>query len=464
LNADQHPAGAGSGGKIGSKGNGARGRMIRTFGAVDIGSFRICAMIIGETDMGEMFVMGSSQRESRGIRCGDVAHMDRAAEAIRKAVLLAEDDAGVQVSELWVSYSGSALGSDVASVEIPIDGRRIEPEDLRDLMRDAARALQPYDRRVLHAQPAHYTLDRSYLVEEPCNLHAETLGVEIHVTLADETMLRNLREAVQKAHYKVAGIVAAPLASAQVCLTREERELGIALVEIGCDVTTISVFARGMLAGLTILRSGSNAVTEGIASHFGIREFQAERLKCVAGSASASPTDHSEMIPVDGPSVAGGTAQGTDRHGERVTGQRAIGADEQNRISRAPLVAVVTQSMGQLMKRIDEALKTHGFNGPLAGQVVFTGGGAELHGLAEFAQGALGRPVRIARIARFAGLPAAQATPAGSTLAGLCLYVANPPEDIKRMGPVLQDVHRPAAGWNPFAALARMWHAARENF
>ncbi|MEO0464261.1 MAG: cell division protein FtsA [Pseudomonadota bacterium] len=442
----------------------ARGRIIRTYGALDVGSFRISAMIIGETEMGELLVLGSSQRRSRGINCGDIAHVKKAAEAIREAIAQAEDDAQTSIQDVWIAYSGAGLGSDCASVSIPIDGRRVETEDVRDLMRDAAEKIQPFNRFVLHAQPAHFTLDQAHHVEDPCGLYAEHLGVEVHVTLAEGALLKNLREAVNNAHYKVAGVVAAPLASAQVCLTREERELGVALVEIGCDVTTVSVFYRGMLAGLSMLRMGSNSVTEGIASHFGIREFQAERLKCVAGSASASPTDHSEMIPVDGPSNAGSSVHGTDRHGNRVTGQIAIGADEQNRIPRAPLVAVVTQSMGQLMSRIDEALKSHGFSGPLAGQVVMTGGGAELHGLAEFAQGALARPVRIARIEPFAGLPAAQATPAASTLAGLCLYVANPPEDISQISMPHQDVHRPHGNWNPFAAAARMWHAARENF
>jgi cell division protein FtsA len=132
----------------------------------------------------------------------------------------------------------------------------------------------------------------------------------------------------------------------------------------------------------------------------GIRRFQAERLKCVNGSAIASPADHREMIPVHGP-------------GEEFTGQLARHADEKNRIPRAELISIITAQLSTLMDEISKVLKQMGFAGVKGAQVVFTGGGAELAGLADFAQGALGRPVRIGRPANglLKGLPEAHATP-----------------------------------------------------
>ena len=128
---------------------------------------------------------------------------------------------------------------------------------------------------------------------------------------------------------------------------------------------------------------GSAAITDAIASSFGIRRSQAERLKCVAGSAIASPADHRELIPVNGPGEGG--------EGAVPVGPLARGADDKNRIVRAELVAVVTQELAVLTGEIGKALKTMGFAGSRAGQVVLTGGGAELAGMADFMQGALGQ-------------------------------------------------------------------------
>ena len=168
----------------------------------------------------------------------------------------------------------------------------------------------------VHAHsPAHYTLDGADGVADPKGLHAERLGVDIHVMLADGAPVRNLTEAVQNAHLAVDAVVASPLAAGYACLSAEERELGVALVEVGAQVTNVAVFAGGMLLGLATVPIGSGDITDAIASAFGIRRFQAERLKCVHGSAIASPSDHREMIPVNAPgeeSSGGPEQQGSE--------------------------------------------------------------------------------------------------------------------------------------------------------
>ena len=403
----------------------ARARLARVFGAVNIGSFRISAMIMGETETGELMVLGSGHRASTGIKRGYVTDMRAATYAIRDAVERAEKNAGLNVQSVWIACAGAGLASHVASVEIDIGGRRIEEEDVELLLFQARSMIQPDGRTVLHAQPAHYTLDGAHGVANPRGLHAEQLGVDIHVMLADGAPVRNLMEAVQSAHLDVEGVVAAPLASGYACLTEEERDLGVALVEIGADVTNIAVFAAGMLLGLRAVPMGSGDITDAVASAFGIRRFQAERLKCVYGSAIASRSDHREMIPVNGPN---------DASEEEGAGPVARGADEKNRISRAQLVSVVTQHLSLLTAEVGKALKDMGFSGTRAGQVVLTGGGAELAGMAEFAQGALGMPVRLGRTPELKGLPEAHATPGFATLAGLCLYAAEDPVDIRAVG------------------------------
>ena len=431
-------------------------RLARTFAAVNVGSFRISAMIMGETESGELQVLGSGHRASAGIKRGYVTDMEAATFAIRDAVERAEKSANSSVRSVWIACAGAGLSSNVASVDIEIGGRRIEDEDVEQLLIHAREMIQPDGRTVLHAQPAHYTLDGAHGVANPRGLHAERLGVDIHVMLADGAPVRNLTEAVQKAHLEVEGVVAAPLAAGHACLSLEERELGVALVEIGADVTNVAVFAGGMLLGLRAVPMGSGDITDAIASSFGIRRSQAERLKCVAGSATASPADHRELIPVGGPSDAGDGAP---------AGPMARGADDKNRIVRAELIGVVTQHLALLTDEVGKALKVMGFSGARAGQVVLTGGGAELAGMADFMQGALGMPVRLGRPPQLAGMPEAHHAPGFATLAGLCLYAAEDPIDIRSVGTGRGRVYAgfaPETGW--MALPARLLRAMREYF
>lgn len=422
-------------------------RISKVYGAVNVGSFRISAMIMGLSETGEMVVLGSGHRASQGIKRGYITDMAAATYAIRDAVERAEKNAGTSVSSVWIGCAGAGLTSQIAKVEIDIGGRRIEEEDIDQLLLHARQSIQPDGRMVLHAQPAHYTLDGAHGVANPKGLHAERLGVDVHVMLADGAPVRNLIEAVQNAHLEVETVVGAPIAAGHACLSPEERELGTALIEIGGEVTNVSLYAGGMLLGLKAIPRGSADITDAIASAFGIRRFQAERLKCVAGSAIASPTDHREMIPVGGPN-------------DEATGPLARGADDKNRIPRAELVAVVTEQLSRLTDEIGKALKEMGFAGALGNQVVLTGGGSELAGIAEFTQSALGRPVRIGKAPSLRGLPEAHATPGFATLSGLCLYAAADPVDIRSIDPAYQKTVKPSRS----EMVNRVFRAVKEYF
>ncbi len=425
-------------------------RLSKVFAAVNAGSFRISAMIMGLTESGQLQVLGSGHRASQGIKRGYITDMPAATYAIRDAVERAEKNANVNVQGVWIGCSGAGLRSQVSKVEIEIGGRRIEEEDIEQLLVSARETIQPDGRMVLHAQPAHYTLDGAHGVANPKGLHAERLGVDIHVMLADGAPVRNLTEAVQNAHLDVEAVVATPLAAGHACLSQEERDLGVALVEIGGDVTNIGVYAGGMLLGLVAVPMGSGDITDAIASTFGIRRFQAERLKCVSGSAIASPSDHREMIPVNGPNEELSDS----------AGPHARGADEKNRIARAELVSVVTQQTSALTDEIGRALKGMGFSGATGGQVVLTGGGAELDGLADFTQGALGMPVRIGRPPTLKGLPEAHSSPGFATLAGLCLYASDDPIDIRAIRSNSTVTNR----YNRSQTVGRLFRALKEYF
>jgi len=426
-------------------------RISRVFGAVNIGSFRVSAMIAALMENGEMQVLGSGHRASQGISRGYIVDMAAATYAARDALDRAEKLAGTSVESVWIGCSGAGLASEIRPVEIPIGGRRIEDEDIEALLLAARDTLAPDGRTVLHAQPACYFLDGAHGVANPKGLHAERLGVDIHVMLADGAPVRNVTEAVQNAHFDVEGVVASPLATGYACLTAEERDLGVAMVELGGEVTNVSVYAGGMLVGLTAIPRGSNDITDAVASAFSIRRFQAERLKCVNGSAIASPTDHREMIPVTAP-------------GEEGRGPVARGADDRNQVPRAELIGVITGELDTLMRDVAKALEAMGFAGGKPGssarQVVITGGGAELAGLADYAQSSLGVPVRIGRPMALKGLPEAHSAPGFATLAGLVLYAAEDPIDIRSVG----SRYTSTTSLGPIGTILRVWTAMKEYF
>lgn len=432
-------------------------RISKVIAAVNIGSFRVSAIIAGINENGQLHVLGSGHHAADGIRRGYVVDMQAATNSVRHAVEKAEDMAKTEVRSVYVGCSCAGLASRSETVDIEIGGRRIEDDDIEQLLVAGRDAIQPDGRMVLHACPALYTLDGAHGIVNPRGLHAERLAVDIHVMLADGAPVRNLTEAVQNAHLEVEAVIGSPIAASHACLTPEERELGVALVEFGADVTTISVHAAGMLLGMKVVPWGSADVTDAIASTFGIRRYQAERLKCVSGSAMASPADHREMVPVNAPGDPDGV------------GPLARLADDKNRIPRAELVSVITAELGRFTEVVSAELKALGFvagtaaksaGSARAQQVVLTGGGAQLPGLADYAQAALGRPVRIGAPPALTGLAPGHSAPSYSTLAGLVLYAAADPVDIRTIRSAYTTTTRPAG----FKLVGRVMRALREYF
>ncbi|WP_375394813.1 cell division protein FtsA [uncultured Sphingomonas sp.] len=409
--------------------------------ALDIGSSKVSAMIAQKGDGGELIVLGTGQRESRGVKRGYIADMAATEAAVREAVEQAERIAGINIENVWVGFSAGGLVSDVAEVEFELGGHRVEQQDIDALLAAGRNSIDPQGRMVLHAQPALYTLDGLTGVKKPLGLHADRLGVHIHVVAADGSPVRNLDLCVRSAHLEVKSIIASPVATGLACLSEEERELGVALVEMGAGITNVSLFAGGMLVGLTSIPVGAQDITDDIASAFGTRRQNAERMKCFHGSANASPRDNHDMIPVMPISAEDGAGDGMQ-------------------ITKAQLISVIRQRLEYQMGEVRKALTALKFEGPVGRQVVLTGGGAELKGVADYAQAALGRSVRIGRPRGLTALPEAHGGPAFATLAGLAFYAATDPVDLRALAPQPQTVHR-TRGLGMFRKLLQ---TARANY
>jgi cell division protein FtsA len=379
--------------------------------ALDVGSSKVSALIAEPGEGGELKILGTGQRQSQGVRRGFIADMEKTEVAIREAVEQAERIAATNIDDVFVGFSAGGLVSTVASVEVQIGGRRIEKQDIDQLLRAGRASLDEGGPMILHALPALYTVDELEGVRKPLGLHAGRLAVDIHVIAADPSPVQNLDLCVRSAHLAVHAIVASPVAAGKACLSEEERELGVALVELGAGVTNVSVFMGGMLVGLKSIGMGGMDITDDIAAAFGTRRVEAERMKCFYGSATTSPRDNHDMIELK---PIAGSEEGT----------------EASRITRAQLNSVIRARLEHLTGAVAGALKDLGFGGPFGRQVVLTGGGSELKGIADYAQGVLGRAVRVGRPS-LRGLPEAHSGPAFTTLVGLAQFAASDELDLR---------------------------------
>jgi cell division protein FtsA len=381
------------------------------FTALDIGSSKVSAMIVARDPDGRLRVLGTGQRESRGVKRGYITDMEASEVAVREAVELAERMAGVSVDDVFASYGAGGLVSDLATVEVELGGHQVEQADVDQLLIAGRGAINRERQVVLHANPALFTIDDNEGVKQPIGLFANKLGVDIHVVAADEAPLKNIDYVIRSAHLGVNAIIASPVAAGLACLSEEERDIGVALIELGAEVTNVSLHAGGMLVGLRSIPLGAKDITEDIACAFGIQRRDAERLKTFYGSAMTSPRDNHEMIDA-----------------------RPVGGDdsvEPLRLTRAQLMTVIRARIETLTGEIEKALKELGFTGPVGRQVVLTGGGAELKNIADYMQGVLGRAVRVGRPRSITGLPEAHSGPAFATLVGLANLAASGSGDIR---------------------------------
>ena len=391
--------------------------------AIDIGSWKVSALIARKQEDGSLTVLGTGQRESRGVRRGFVIDMERTELAVRETVEQAEKVAGTNIEKVILSFSGGSIESKVEPVEMTVAGNRVEQADVDALFKRARERIDPEGRVILQANPTLYTIDGMRGVARPIGLHAERLGVDVHVVLADGAPLRNLETAVRDAYLDVGAIVAAPIATATACLSDEERDLGVALVELGAGVTNVSLHIGGMLVGLRSIPIGASDITDDIASAFGIRRSQAERMKCFYGSAMQSRRDFREIIEI---APAASSAEQA----------------ETRRVTRAELVGVICERLGRLMGEVGKALNEMGFHSPVGRQVVLTGGGADLKGIADYAQTALGRAVRVGKPKLLDALPEAHRGPAFTTLTGLAMYASRERTDLMHSPAGEQRVYR----------------------
>jgi cell division protein FtsA len=407
-------------------------RIERLFTAVDVGTSKIAALIVGQTAEGGLIALGTGLRESRGVKHGcvtDIAQVDR---VVRQALEQAESMAGLEVRDVWVAFGGGGLSSRVIHHEEQCGGGPIDEEDVAELLLRAREAAIDDRRAVLHAQTALFMLDGNAGVRNPVGLFADRLAVDIHLVEGDRGPVSNLMTAVRAAHVNIREVAAASMAAGMASATSEQRDLGVAVVDIGASLTNIGLFAGGMLVGMATLPIGGDAVTDDIASEFSTRRSTAERLKCFHGSAISSPRDHQDQIDLD----------------------IAPGETTPAKITRAQLNAVIRKRLDHMVPQIGSTLKAMGYADPVARQVVLVGGGAELKGMADYVQSVLGGAARIGRPIGIASLPDAHAGAGFSVVAGLVRLAAEGASDLRHLSQTTRDEPQNKFWWH---RLSNIW-------
>ena len=379
----------------------------RIVGGLDIGSAKTTALIaevVGDRQRNATVkILGVGQARTTGLRRGIVSDIEETTRSIKKAIQDAERMAGAQVQSIYAGIAGEHVRAMISTGVVAVNGDEITKADV-DRANDVARAQPiPQDRELLHAIPQEYTVDRNSGVRDPIGMIGTRLETEMYLVTIGSSPAMNLRKSVERAGYSVRDLVLEPLASALSVLTEDEKELGVALVEMGAGTTDIAVFHEGKIRHLGTINFGGNNVTSDIVHGIGVTQADAERLKERYGCAYEPLVDAEEVIQL--PSTV-------------AQGDRAI--------PREVLAHIIHQRMDEIFDLVQKEIERAGFGQRLSGGVVVTGGAAAMQGVGELAADVFGTGVRIGLPGEnIGGLVDAVEAPRFSTVVGLAIYGAN---------------------------------------
>jgi len=369
--------------------------------ACDIGTSKICVLIGEQSVGGSLDVIGKGSSANRGTRKGNIVNVDATIEAIKRAAEEAEIMAGVQISRAWVGVSGSNVRSFNSRGVVAVAGREreISRDDVTRVI-DAARGVQiPQDHEVVHVVPRDFTVDGQDGVGDPVGMVGSRLEADVHVVTAPVAVTQNIVTCMNKAGIEVVQLVLEQFAAAEAVLTPDEKELGIALVDVGGGTTELAVYQRGSIAHTAVLPIGGDHFTNDLAVVLRAPITDAERIKKKFGCALRSSVAEDEMVEVP---MVGGRAP--------------------KLCPRTTLAEILQPRAEELLGLIREDLQRLGLDKEIRSGVVLTGGGAELEGLVEVAEGIFEGPVRRGVPAGVGGLVDVVSRPEWATATGLLLY------------------------------------------
>ncbi len=370
---------------------------------LDIGTTKVCA-VVGEVDGDGITVLGVGSAPCRGLRKGIVVNIDSTVRAIHDAIEAAQTMAGVEIRTVYAGIAGSHVHSQTSDGVAAIQGGggEVSRDDIERALGSARAIPIDSDRQILHVLPREYTVDTQDGIRDPLGICGVRLGVTVNLVTAATSCVQNVLRCAQRSGLNVADVVLQPLASAEAVLSDDEKEIGVAVVDIGGGTTDILLYVDGGIAHTSVMPVGGNNITSDVAQGLRTPVAEAERLKRNAGCALGRMISDDEEIEV--PGVGG--------HAPRKTARRVLSD-------------IIEPRVEEIFAAVRQRIEATGMIEQLSAGVVLTGGSVLLEGMPEFAEEILGMPVRIGIPVGIKGLTQMVHGPEYATAVGLVRYGAH---------------------------------------
>ncbi len=341
---------------------------------LDLGTTKVCVVIAEKVDENRMDILGFGVAPSEGLHKGLVANIGKTAEAIRAAVSIASNRAGFNITTINVGVAGEHITSirHRNYVTISNEDKEITKDDLDRLEEDVRTIRIPSDRQILHIIPEEYSVDYQGGIESPIGISGSRLEATNHIVLASIPAIQNIRKSVERAGLTVQDYILQPIASSSSVLEESEKDLGVALIDIGGGTTDIAIFHNKSIKHTKVIGVAGNQVTNDIRESLGIVTEEAENLKKEYGYATDNAIIKDEDILI-----------------------RGVGARGNTKIPVSLLTQIISLRMRELFILIDNELRSAGFKNKIKAGIVLTGGGSLLKGCTELAEEVFGLPARI---------------------------------------------------------------------
>ena len=372
-----------------------------TIVGIDVGTTKICTLIGQMSDGLIPRIIGVGVVPSRGVRRGMIVNIHEATEAIARSVDKAEQTAGVQVEQAYVSISGDHITgiNSRGVVAISRGERGVIVNDVERAL-DAAQAISiPHNQEVVHVIPRNYNVDGQGGIREPLGMHGFRLEVEAHIVTGARTAIQNLTKCIEALDIEMENMVLDSLASGEAVLTETEREMGVVLADIGGGTTDISIFIGGSVWHTVILPVGGHHLTNDVAVGLRAPYATAEEIKKRYGHAQPGSVVQDEMLDI-----------------------AAFGEQTRQKVSLKFLAEILEARTEEIFKLILKEIKRSGYDGLLPAGLVLSGGTADLSGIQELGRETLGLPVRVGAPRGLRGLVDVLNDPAYATGVGLLLW------------------------------------------
>jgi len=368
---------------------------------LDVGTSKVTAVVGEKLDAGGVEIVGLGVAESRGIRRGVVVNLEAAVESIKKAIDEAELMAGVEIDSVQLALSGPHVKGFNSRGVIAVAGknREITKEDVRRAI-DAAKAVSlPTGREILHVLPQDFVVDEQDGIGAPVGMTGARLEVNVHIIAGSQSSTQNIVACVNRAGVAVAETVVGQLAASDSVLTVDEKELGVALVDIGGGTTDIAIYERGSLWHTAVVDLGGDHFTNDIAVGLRTPVPDAEKIKRKCGCALVGMVDEDETMEV-----------------------ASVGGRKPRVMARRILSEILQPRAEEIFHLVWDEIRRAGYEKSLNSGIVLTGGGAILDGMPEIAEQIFDLPIRRGCPSGVGGLVDHVNSPTFATAVGLVLY------------------------------------------